>query len=128
MKKEDILLWVSTVGAVLFALVIILDRNDVAFDWYDSVYFQFFLGLIFIFIPMAILLWVSKMKNITYTRFFKFSRVYLLIYLFIYLISSEQGEWFVPSRGDMAMFMTLVYFILGIVYLFFLFMKHKKAS
>jgi hypothetical protein len=127
MKKEDILLWVSTVGAVLFMLMIVLDRNKVIDIGYASLP-EFFVAVLFIFIPMAILLWVSKMKNITYTRFFKFSRVYLLIYLFIYLISSEQGEWFVPSRGDMAMFMTLVYFILGIVYLFFLFMKHKKAS
>jgi hypothetical protein len=128
MKKEDILLWVSTVGAVLFALVIILDRNDVAFDWYDSVYFQFFLGLIFIFIPMAILLWVSKMKNIIYTKFFKFSRVYLLTYLFIYLISPSNPDFIIRARGEVAMILSLIYSGTGIVYLFFLFIKHRKIN
>jgi hypothetical protein len=127
MKKEDILLWVSTVGAVLFMLMIVLDRNKVIDIGYASLP-EFFVAVLFIFIPMAILLWVSKMKNIIYTKFFKFSRVYLLTYLFIYLISPSNPDFIIRARGEVAMILSLIYSGTGIVYLFFLFIKHRKIN
>jgi hypothetical protein len=127
MKKEDILLWMSTVGAVFFVLMVVLDRNKVIDIGYASLP-EFFVAVLLIFIPMAILLWISKFRDTIHIKLFKFSRIYLFIYLFIYLISPSNPDFIIRARGEVAMILSLIYSGAGIIYLFFLFMKHRKNA
>jgi hypothetical protein len=119
-------------GLSLIAICLEWMRMTTGCSYWTFIYLPWcllFSMYLIISLPLTVIAIFLRNNSDLFNKWFNFTRVYLLIYLFIYLLSPDEGAWLQPIyKENVALVSFFLYPVLSMIIIAIAHYKNKKSS